>query len=478
MSALEDRTDCVFVGGSFRAGAGPVREAINPANEDVFATFQMATSEDVGQACAQAAASFSNWRTTPVDIRAKMLRGFADGLLARKAALVTLQMRNNGKPRQEAEFDVEDARACFNYYADLIESGALNRPDQMLPEGMTGRQTLVPYGPAALIVPWNFPLVTTAWKLAPALAAGCTAVLKPSEFTTLAELVYGDIAQEIGLPEGVLSILPGLGDIGAAMIAAHEIRKVSFTGSTETGSKVMAAAATRVLPVSLELGGKAPIVVLQDADIAQAAEIALAGILFNAGQMCSATARLIVAQAVADDLIAELRARLAKLRVGDPLSAEVDMGPVTTLPQRDKVQSYLRAARTEGLDCLAGGADGHGAGYFVEPTIYVDVPEDSRLWIEEIFGPVLCIRRVSSDEEAIRLANATEYGLVATVVGGERAQQIADRIEAGHIWVNVPQIIFPETSWGGFKASGIGRELGDSGLKSYCAVKHITSGGL
>ena len=472
---FDSREDCVFIGGKFRAGAGDRRAAIAPATGEVFAEFSMAEVADVEEAARDAARAFAGWRQSDVTKRASYLRGIAKGLTARREALIALQMRNNGKPRIEAEIDLDDAIACFTYYADLLDDGGHDLPQMALSEGMSGTQSRQPYGPAALIVPWNFPLVTTAWKLAPALAAGCTALLKPSEFTTLAELVYGDIAQEIGLPEGVLSILPGLGNIGAAMIAQPGVRKVSFTGSTETGAKVMAAAAARVLPVSLELGGKSPIVVLDDADIAQAAEIVCAGIFFNAGQMCSATGRLIVMESIADDLIAALRARLLDLRVGDPLEGEVDMGPLTTLPQRDKVLSYVLAARSEGLTCLAGGTTLRRDGYFIEPTIYLDVPEDSRLWTEEIFGPVLCIRRAATEADALRMANDTDYGLAASVVGGARAQVVAARIDAGHIWVNTPQIILPETSWGGFKASGIGRELGLGGLLSYCATKHITT---
>lgn len=477
IQTLRDRQNCVFLDGGFLKGEGAARQAVNPSTGRAFAEFSTAVPRDVTQAARSAEAALSGWRDLALQERARYLRGFSAGLRCRREVLVELQMLNNGKPRAEADFDLDDAAACFDYYAELIEGDGLKSADMALPDGLRGHQTRLPYGPAALIVPWNFPLVTTAWKLAPALAAGCPALLKPSEFTTLAELVYGDIAVEIGLPDGVLSILPGLGEIGAAMIAAREIRKVSFTGSTETGAKVMAAAAQRVLPVSLELGGKSPIVVLADAEIDSAAEIVCAGILFNTGQMCSATSRLIVMDSVADDLLSAIRARLRKLRVGDPLSGEIDMGPVTTLPQRDKVLSYFLAARAEGLTCLAGGTGGRGEGYFVEPTVYLDVPETSRLWTEEVFGPVLCVRRVAEETEALRLANATGYGLAATVVGGDtqRAEALAARIDAGHIWVNTPQIIFPQTSWGGFKASGIGRELGPGGLMAYCALKHVTT---
>lgn len=474
MKDLDERSDCVFLGGAFHAGGGNLLQAVAPATGEPFAEFSAARIQDVDKAARQAEAAFAAWRKSDVATRAGYLRGFARGLTVRRDALIHLQMRNNGKPMFEAGIDLDDAIACFSYYADLIESGALDQKGMELPGGLTGRQTREPYGPAALIVPWNFPMVTTAWKLAPALAVGCTAVLKPSEFTTLAELVYGDIAQEIGLPEGVLAILPGLGNIGAAMIAQPGIRKVSFTGSTHTGASVMHAAASRVLPISLELGGKSPVLVLEDADIEKAAEIVCGGIFFNAGQMCSATGRLIAMEAIADDLIDAIRRRIDAMVVGDSLVGEVDMGPLTTKPQRDKVLGYLAAARDEGLTFLTGGAATGDVGYFVEPTVLLDVPEGSRLWTEEIFGPVLCVRRAQTVQEALRLANATDFGLAASVVGGAGAHSVAEGIDAGHVWVNTGQIIYPQTSWGGFKASGIGRELGQGGLLSYCATKHMT----
>ncbi len=329
----------------------------------------------------------------------------------------------------------------------------------------------------ALIVAWNFPLVTTAWKLAPALAAGCTAVLKPSEFTTLAELVYGDLALEAGLPAGVLNIVPGAGDVGAALTGNRRFRKISFTGSNATGARVMAAAAARAVPVSLELGGKSPIIVLEDANIAEAVDIAAAGIFFNCGQMCSATSRLFVAGKIADDFIAALVEKAGKLTVAGYENADAEMGPLTTAPQFAKVKSVLAQAEADGLECLTGGKAIEGRkGYFVAPTIYRNVPQDHAIWQEEIFGPVLALRSFATVEEAIALANDTSFGLAATVVGTDKqaAAAVARQIEAGHIWVNTIQVIPPNTAWGGFKRSGIGRELGPWGLSAYQGIKHIT----
>ena len=476
--AMLDRKATLFRDGAWHVARGAALTATDPTTGEVFARLPAACPEDVAIAAASAARAFRAWAAMPSSTRAVFLRGFAAGLRARRDALVALQMVNNGKPRVEAEIDLDDAAATFDYYAGLAEGldSAQDAPVDLGLPGLVGRTRAEPLGPVALIVPWNFPLVTTAWKLAPALAAGCTAVLKPSEFTTLAELVYGDIAQDIGLPPGVLAVLPGGGDVGAAMVADPAFAKVSFTGSNATGRRVMQAAADRTLPVALELGGKSPIVILPDADISEAVEIAAAGIFFNAGQMCSATSRLIVDHAIADDVIAGLRRKVARLTVAGHDDPAAEMGPLTTRAQRDKVLEYLLKARNAGLSCLAGGGGIGGDGFFVEPTIYLDTPIDSPLWREEIFGPVLCIRRSADTDEAVALANETAFGLAATVVGGdpERAGAVADRLRAGHVWVNTAQVIPPSTAWGGFGASGIGRELGPWGLSAWQGIKHTT----
>jgi betaine-aldehyde dehydrogenase len=309
------------------------------------------------------------------------------------------------------------------------------------------------------------------------LAAGCTAVLKTSEMTPLNELVYGDIAAEIGLPAGVLNIVTGGADVGIAMTRAPEFRKVSFTGSNMIGAKVMEAVAARCLPISLELGGKSSIIVTADADIDQAVGCIMGGIFFNAGQMCSATSRLIVHRSLEPRLIDALVERARALKVGSPFDDGTEMGPITTNAQCHKVLWMIEEAKSDGLDCLTGGKAIDREGFFVAPTIFRNVPKDHMLWRDEIFGPVLVSTTVSSDEEAIRLANDTHYGLVGSVVSGDwdRAKLIADQIMAGQVWINTPQIVYPDSAWGGFKQSGIGRELGPWGLSGYQGVKHILS---
>jgi betaine-aldehyde dehydrogenase len=479
-SEFLDREKSVFIDGCWVDGAAQSSiEAIDPSSGKAFAAFVPASIAQVEDAAVAAARAFSTWRRTSGRERAGFLRAIAQGLQARKSQLVALQMLNSGKPRFEAEIDVDDASATFDYYAELAEGldEKQGQSVELASDGLEGATYFEPVGPVALIVPWNFPMVTTAWKLAPALAAGCTAVLKPSEFTTLAELVYSDLAIEVGLPDGVLNIVPGAGDIGAALCADRRFRKISFTGSNATGTRVMAAAARRNVPVSLELGGKSPIIILEDADIAQAVEIAAAGIFFNCGQMCSATSRLLVSEKIADEFVEALVAKVHSLAVGGHEMPEAAMGPLMNAPQFAKVTAVLEQAAKDGLECLVGGTAIRGRdGFFVAPTIYRNVPMDHPVWCEEIFGPVLALRSFSSVEEAIDIANDTDFGLAATVVGTDRQQaaSVSDRLDAGHIWVNSAQIIFPNTAWGGFKASGIGRELGPWGLSAYQSVKHVT----
>lgn len=476
--ALLEREDTVFVDGQWSPGRGAEQlEVIDPSNGDILSRVQSGGAEDVEMAARAAMRAFDPWKRTSSAERAEFLRGFAKGLEERKTTLVRVQMHNNGKPRIEAEIDVDDAIATFNYYANLAE-GLDARQDAQVDHAGGAHFGLVrhePVGPVGMIVPWNFPLVTSAWKIAPAFAAGCTAVMKTSEMTPLNELVYGDIAAEIGLPAGVLNIVTGGAEVGIALTGVREIRKISFTGSNMIGAKVMEAVAPRCLPVSLELGGKSPIVVAADADIERAVSAIIGGIFFNSGQMCSATSRLIIDESIEPTLIEALVDKTRALKVGSPFEVGTEMGPLTTRAQYHKVLSMIQQAKSDGLDCLTGGGAIDRLGHFVNPTIFRNVQRDHTIWRDEIFGPVLATTTVSSDEEAIAVANDTHYGLVGSVISGDwsRAKAIANRIEAGQIWINTPQVVYPDSAWGGFKQSGIGRELGPWGLSGYLGVKHI-----
>ncbi|WP_338460098.1 aldehyde dehydrogenase family protein [Pseudomonas sp. TE3-3-F2023] len=467
-----------YIAGRWVEGQGSDCISVNdPALGQPFAELMAASVGQVDQAVTAARGALHAWKSTSASERAAYLRGFAEQLGQRREALITLQMRNNGKPRHEAEIDLNDAIATFGYYAELAEQlPSKNRDVPLAAPGFSARTRLEPVGVVGLIVPWNFPLVTSAWKLAPALAAGCTVVLKPSEVTPLIEQAYGQIADALGLPAGVLNIINGKAETGAALSNHNGLDKLSFTGSNSVGSQVMRSASAQCRPVTLELGGKSAIVVFDDCDVGQAVEWIVAGITWNAGQMCSATSRLLVQDGIAEALLPRLQEALENLRVGNPLTEEVDMGPLTSQAQWLKVAGYFATAREEGLQCLVGGKALDRDGWFVSPTLYADVPKDSRLWTEEIFGPVLCARRFATEEQAIAETNDSRFGLVATVCSADldRAERVADALEVGHVWINSVQAVFVETSWGGTKGSGIGRELGPWGLSAYQSVKHVT----
>jgi betaine-aldehyde dehydrogenase len=472
----------LFINGTWQKPSIPgTIDVFNPCTEEVLHRVAAGGPADVDKAVAAAKAALPAWKKIGGAARGRFLKAIAAKLRERAEELATLSSRNNGKPLAEARVDMADAAASFEYYAGkAVELEARQNSEVSVPDSNYRSQLrLEPAGVAALIVPWNFPLVTTSWKVAPALAAGCTVVLKPSEITPIVELELGRIVTDIDLPPGVVNIITGLGTVGAAMTMHPDVAKISFTGSNGVGARVMQAASAGPKSVGLELGGKSPIVVFADADVQLAAELIVGGIFYNAGQMCSATSRLVVEKSVAPRILERVVAMAKDLKHGDSLDPETTMGPLTTKAQYDKVLDCIAKGKALGHRLIAGGGKpgGINRGWFLEPTIFVDVPSSSPLWREEIFGPVLCVQTFEREEEAIALANDCDFGLVATIVSSDsaKAQRVADAAEAGHVWINSPQTIFVETSWGGFKASGIGRELGPWGLSAYLEVKHKTT---
>jgi betaine-aldehyde dehydrogenase len=456
--------------------------AYNPATEEVIVAVAAGSARDVERAVRAARAALAGWRARSGSERAAYLHAIAQAMRERAEHIAALSARNNGKPLAEARLDIADAAATYEYYAGLAQQldARQDAPVSLAAEGYASHTRVEPVGVAALIVPWNFPLTTSAWKVAPALAAGCTVVLKPSEVTPLPELELGAIAQAVGLPAGVLNIINGSGpEVGAPLCAHPLVDKISFTGSNRVGAAVMAQAATQIKRVSLELGGKSPLIVFDDADLSQALTWILGGIFYNCGQVCSATSRLLVQEGIAHRLLEQLKEAAEALKLGDAFAPDVNMGPMTSAAQLASVLRYIERGRSEGLKLLTGGrrAAGFSRGWFIEPTIFTDVPTDSALWREEIFGPVLCVRTFATEEEAIALANDSEFGLAAGIISADtgRARRVARLLDAGHIWINSLQVVFPETSWGGFKRSGIGRELGPWGLAAYSEIKHITA---
>ncbi|RQS18598.1 aldehyde dehydrogenase family protein [Burkholderia sp. Bp8992] len=468
-----------FIDGTWRASVGGATlPVVDPSTEAHLADVSAGGKADVEHAVQAAARAFPGWKRTTGAERAALLRAIARGVDARRTRLATLQSLNNGKPFAEAEIDVADVIATLDYYAGLADRLDTDGETEVSLPGSDHRAWIrrEPAGVAALIVPWNFPMVTTAWKLAPALAAGCTVVLKPSEITPLPELELAAIAAEAGVPPGVLNVVTGTGhDVGARLCAHPLVAKVSFTGSTAVGAQVMKTAADTIKGVGLELGGKSSIVVFDDADLDHAVELIAGGGLFNAGQMCSATSRVLVAAPLADELVTRLARRIDATVVGPPFAPGVQMGPLTNRAQYERVKRHIAQGRADGARLVAGGDVLDGPGYFIRPALFVDVPTGSPLWSEEIFGPVLCVRAFDTEDDAIAAANDTEYGLVATVVTRDtaRGKRVADALEAGVVWINTPQLIYPQTSWGGYKRSSIGRELGPFGLAAFQEIKQV-----
>lgn len=469
----------LYIDGEWSAGGEPLT-VINPSTEAPLAVVGGGDRHSVEQAVSAAQAALARWATTPGAERGAVLRRIAAGVAERRERLMQLQSSNNGKPQFEAAIDVDDVIATFEYYAGLAEAldAAQDRDVPLPSDAFSARVRREPCGVVGLIVPWNFPMVTTAWKLAPALAAGCSVVLKPSEVTPLPELELAAIIAASGLPKGVFNLVCGTGlAVGAPLAADPRVAKISFTGSNAVGVQVMQRAAETIKGVSLELGGKSSLLVLADADLELAVELACGGGFFNAGQMCSATSRVLVADELADEFLLRLKARAEAIRVADPFDPEVEMGALVNQAQYRRVLAHIEQGRNAGARLVCGGERPAQLprGYFLRPTIFTEVPLDSALWREEIFGPVLCVRSFASEEEAIALANDSEFGLVASVVGGDvrNAERVADALQAGLVWINAPQVIFPQTAWGGYKQSSIGRELGPWGLQAFQEIKHV-----
>lgn len=334
-----------------------------------------------------------------------------------------------------------------------------------------------PIGVVGAVIPWNFPLLMLSWKVAPALAAGCTIVLKPSELTSLSAVEFAQIVADVGLPPGVFNLVTGYGpDAGQPLVSHPSVEKVAFTGSVKTGSAIMKAAADDVKVVTLELGGKSAMIVFEDVDIVQAVEWIMVGVFFNQGEVCSSTSRVLLHESIAPQVLARLKLEAEKLAVGDPLQRETKMGPLVSKTQLDRVLGYIEQGKQSGAKLLTGGARKGSQGFFVQPTVFTDVPLDASIWREEIFGPVLSVRTFKTEEEALRIANDTTFGLGGAVLSNdlERARRVANALRAGIIWVNCSQPTFCQAPWGGFKRSGIGRELGKWGLSNYLETKQIT----
>ncbi|HHZ09664.1 MAG TPA: aldehyde dehydrogenase family protein [Rhizobiales bacterium] len=475
----------LFIDGAWRPATGGATFAvIDPSAEAPFAEAARGTAEDVDLAVKAARRAFDDgpWPRMSGRERAAIVRAVGRLIAERKEELAALEVRDNGKPLPEALWDIGDAAYCFEYYADMAEAAEAAGP-MPIPLGdtrFTSKVVHEPLGVVGAIVPWNYPLLMAAWKVAPALAAGCTIVLKPSELTPMTAVELARITEAAGLPKGVFNLVTGYGAEAGAPLAGHPgVDKVAFTGSVPTGSKVMQAAAADIKAISLELGGKSPFVVFADSDIEKAVEWIMFGIFWNQGQVCSATSRILVERPLYAPLLERLAAEAAKITIGGGMEAGVLLGPIVSEGQYAKVLGAIERGKAEGARLVWGGKRpaGRDTGYFVEPTVFAEVPLSSWVWREEIFGPVVCVNPFDTEEEAVRLANDSPYGLAGAVMSDDldRCERVAAALRAGIVWINCSQPTFTEAPWGGYKRSGIGRELGRWGFDAYRQVKQVTA---
>jgi betaine-aldehyde dehydrogenase len=485
----------LYIGGKWvKANGHATAKLIDPATEKPIVDVPLASSGDALKAVAAARKAFDSkiWSGLSGAQRAEYLEKIAAKLKEKRESFAKVEVLNNGKTIGDARVDIDDTAYCFEYYAKLAremdaKQGASKKSSM---PGLELKEYKDPHGVVAAIVPWNYPLLMAAWKIAPALASGCTMVLKPSEVTPLTAMMLGQICDEIGLPPGVFNVVPGLGKTaGSALIKSNDVDFVGFTGSTKVGQWIEqqivheAKVDRHRKPYHLELGGKSPAVVFDDVDLdnTDALDWILFGVFGNQGQVCSSTSRLLVQDTIAEKLIPKLVERAKALKIGNGMEDGVHVGPLVSKAQYDKVLSYIEIGKKEGATLLCGGGPakvGDGKGYFVQPTIFKDVTPEMRIWNEEIFGPVLAIRTFKTEKEAIELANDTEYGLAGAVFSKdpERLDRVARAIDAGVVWENASQPVTADgPEWRGYKMSGGGGggELGEAGLDLYLRKKTI-----
>lgn len=476
--------DGLFIGGRFVAPrAGGTFDVVDPATEEVVAKCPAAGPEDVDLAVTAATEAFKTWGVSSGAERAAHLRALAEAVKSNKAHLSALETVDSGKPYPEAEWDIDDVSGCLEYYAGLAE--ALDKKQgkavEVGDDDFRGQLRYEAAGVVAAVTPWNYPMLMAIWKVAPALAAGCTVVLKPSELAPMTCLELGKLARSSGMPAGVLNIVTGLGPVaGEALVSHPGVDKVSFTGSVATGSRIMRRCAEGVRGCSLELGGKSPAIVFDDVDIPTAVEWVMFGCFWTNGQICSATSRLLIHSRIADKFLALLREETARIKAGHPFGDDTKLGPVVSKSQYAKVMRYIEAGKAEGASVLVGGGRPVGVGpvgYYVAPTVFTNVTSRMSIWREEIFGPVLSVMTFDTEAEAIERANDSEFGLAAAVFTDdlERMDRVTRLLRVGIVWNNCSQPCFSQLPWGGTKHSGVGRDLGEFGLNSFLEPKQITT---
>ena len=464
----------LWIGGEY-VEAAETRELIEPATGETLARAAVATTEDVDRAVEAARGALQgDWLKTPPTERSRLLHALADAIVADRKNLAELESRNVGKAISSVKAELNQAVENFRFYA----SGIATIAGRSNPMGgsLLFYSLKEPIGVAGQIVPWNYPLTMTTWKLAPALAAGCTVVLKPDAATPLSALRLAELAAEVGFPAGVINIVAGDGPTTGAHLVKHPgIDKVAFTGSTTTGALIMKMAADGIKRVTLELGGKSPNIVFADADLASAVPSSVWSIYYSAGQSCEARSRVLVERSIYDDFVAQFAEKARALKVGDPLDPETQIGSLISQEHRSKVHGYVEQGVDEGAEVVTGGEPVDGAGAFYPPTVLAQVDNEMAVAQEEIFGPVVTVIPFEDEKDAIRIANDVKYGLMATVWTGDpaRGHRVAARIKSGTVGINMPYTAFPGIPFGGYKQSGFGRELGLEALELYLETKSV-----
>lgn len=471
----------MYIDGKWVLGeSNETRSVINPADGEVIGVVTEGTRDDAKKAILAARRAFDRdgWLESKARDRAALLNKVADILEQRVEEFASLDTLNNGKPLRESRYDVADAVNQFRYFAGLCTKPhgvTYDVPDDM--QAMVVRE---PIGVVGQIIPWNYPLVMATQKIAPAIAAGCTVVIKPAEQTPLSLIRLFEIIDEVGFPAGVINLVLGAGEtVGAELSESPLVDKVAFTGGTDTGIRVMKAAAETIKKVGLELGGKSPNIVFADADFDTAVDYALFAIYANQGEVCSAGSRLVLEESIYERFVTELTARAQQIVVGPGTNEDTEMGPLITEEHMNRVLYYIEEGKKEGATLLCGGQrlteNGLDKGFFVAPTIFTNTTPDMRIIQEEIFGPVLAIQTFRTEEEAIELSNGTRYGLAGAVFTTDvaKAHRVIRKLRAGITWINTYHPTFNEAPWGGYKQSGIGRELGTYGFDEYLEIKQI-----
>lgn len=470
-----------YINGQWVESKNPEKlEILNPATQEVIARAPKATKEETEEAIKLAKKAFESsvWSGKSPWERAEVLHQIADKLQDNLDELTDLEVQNNGKTRREARSDVEEAASTFRFYA-----GLLTMPDGQTYDASGDMQTLIvkePMGVAGLIVPWNFPLLMSVWKVAPALAAGNSILLKPAEITPVTAGKLFELMDESDLPKGVANLMMGNGSVvGQTIAESPDVDVVSFTGSTEVGRNVMRAAASNMKKVSLELGGKSPNIIFADADLETAVDYALFGIFMGSGQVCSSGSRILVQEEIYDEFVEKYVEKAKRIRVGPGNDERSQMGAIVSKKHMESILDYIRVGKEEGAILALGGnrieKDSLDKGFFIEPTVFTHVTSAMRIVREEIFGPVVAIQKFRNEEEAVKIANDTDFGLAGAVFSTDqnKALRVIKKVRAGITWVNAYHLTSIQAPWGGYKESGIGRSLGAYGLEEYQETKQI-----